>query len=88
MKSLLRATEKIQFASLQSQYAREVMEKFHVPPDLDSIIVIEDEHLYTHSSGTYSTPRATCLSPHDLEKKADRSYDDGADDGDRLVQRR
>lgn len=40
----------IQFASLQSQYAREVMEKFHVPPDLDSVIVIEDEHLYTHSS--------------------------------------
>jgi len=40
------------------------MEKFHVPPDLDSIIVIEDEHLYTHSSGTYST----CLGPHDLEE--------------------
>lgn len=80
------ATEKIQFASLQSQYAREVMEKFHVPPDLDSIIVIEDEHLYTHSSGTYLL-NSTCYvleSTRPLEKKADRSYDDddGNDDGD------
>lgn len=43
--------ERVQFASLHSQFAREVIEKFHVPLDLDSIIVIDDGHLYTHSSG-------------------------------------
>lgn len=52
---------KVKFASLQSEYAREVMEKFHVPPDLDSLVAIEDECLYTHSSGT----RDTTLTPED-----------------------
>jgi hypothetical protein len=37
------------------------MEKFHVPPDLDSLIVIEDEHLYTHSSGIATPLVVPCL---------------------------
>ncbi|ELR21741.1 uncharacterized protein ACA1_384770 [Acanthamoeba castellanii str. Neff] len=46
------------------------MEKFHVPPDLDSVIVIEDEHLYTHSSAhdAVAALRARFLDADDLFK--------------------
>jgi predicted DCC family thiol-disulfide oxidoreductase YuxK len=47
-----------QFAPIQSEAGSELMEKYvPISPDIDSIILIEDEHAYTHSTAALRIAR-------------------------------
>lgn len=44
--------KKFRFASIQGDYGQQVLKKFHLPPDsLNSFILLEDNQIYTHSTG-------------------------------------
>lgn len=44
--------KKFRFASIQGDYGQQVLKQFHLPPDsLNSFILLEDNQIYTHSTG-------------------------------------
>ncbi|HPH38168.1 MAG TPA: thiol-disulfide oxidoreductase DCC family protein [Sediminibacterium sp.] len=44
--------KQFRFASIQGDYGQQVLKQFHLPPDsLNSFILLEDNQIYTHSTG-------------------------------------
>ncbi|UOQ46946.1 thiol-disulfide oxidoreductase DCC family protein [Gracilibacillus caseinilyticus] len=41
---------KLHFASLQSEVGQELVQKYHVPEDIDSLILIDNDQVYTKST--------------------------------------
>lgn len=48
---------KFKFAPLQSEFGQAVRQEFEIAEDVDSIILIEDRHAYTHSSAALRVAR-------------------------------
>ncbi|WP_174732792.1 thiol-disulfide oxidoreductase DCC family protein [Mesobacillus harenae] len=49
--------EVFHFASLQSEAGQELIKKFNVPPDVDSMILIEDDKVYYKSAAALRISR-------------------------------
>jgi predicted DCC family thiol-disulfide oxidoreductase YuxK len=62
--------KQFRFASIQGDYGQQVLKQFHLPPDsLNSFILLEDNQIYTHSTGALKVakqlsgawPYAVCI---------------------------